>query len=768
MRKLVWCISLGLSFLVAAGHATRAREFALLIGVAGYDSPAFVHLHGPRNDVTIVWRLLRIAGFKDEDMVVLADGVPTKGAYPKVRARPTRTAILEAFDNLAKRARKDDFVYIHISSHGSEQPVQPGVGHPQPGNRNQVMLPIDVGVSTDGRTIPNGIPDYELGNALDAVRAKAGRVWIVIDMCHAGTATRGELVARYVDPSELKIEFPPQPVQDSAARGSSAPIPFVNFDPAADVKASLAPMVAFFAVGPMELSFEKSFPGYNPPLIGDDGMNGDKLGVFTYLVHRALHRASSNETYRDLRNEIVREINSGDVGAGMPLPMFEGNLDAPIFGGSGFNVRKGWPARYHDNVVDISAGTVQGLMQGAVVVIHKGASDKKHQIARATVEAAQSATSRARLETVPSMQQLAQNEDVWVTLAGEAVSFVYKISEPPADDRKSENAAVAFGAIEKLKRDKVNKEGIAAEWLPAGSDQADFRLRVQKGSLWVTQASGVLNTDPNSPFSSPSVQITVAQEASDKLFDALWSLARAQNIVRLASVFPTTNLVSVSGERYSPEKSSTKSGDVTPDWKRDCPADDVYAGLLERPGVPLGVNGVPELTQCDMVAIKLRNQSQNFVDAAVLYVDARGGIQTVPAVPTLSGSDECSLVLPPGANDPVVAPEKIVLWEKATPSTAGTEYIVVIAAERPPSGGQTCFLSLTQRTLDGAREARAMSARGPESALQSLLNDAALARPAVRGGSGIQVSRLAASTMSLYTLRVSPNPILPASHTPRG
>jgi hypothetical protein len=740
----------------------------LLIGVAGYDSPAFAHLRGPRNDITVMWRLLRNAGFKDEDMVVLADGVPATGYYPKVQSRPTRAAILDSLADLAKRAGKDDFVYVHISSHGSEQPVQPGVGGPQPGNRNQVMLPIDVGVSTDGRTIPNGIPDYELGKALDAVRAKAGRVWIVVDMCHAGTATRSELVARYVDPSELKIEFPPQPVEDSAARGSSASTPFVNFDPAAGVKEGLAPMVAFFAVGPMELSFEKSFPGYNPPLIGDDGTNGDRLGVFTYLVHRALHSASSNETYRDLHNEIVREINSGDIGTGMPLPMFEGNLDALIFGSTGFNVRKGWPARYHENVVDISAGTVQGLKQGAVVVIHKGASDKEDQIGRATVEAAQSATSRATLETVSSMQSLGQNEDVWVTMAEEAVSFVYGISEPPAGDRNAKNAAVAFAAIAKIKQDKVNKEGIAAEWQAAGSERADFRLRVKDGSVWIADASGMLNTDPNSPYSSPSVQITDAQATADKLFEALWSLARAQNVVRLASVHPTGSLVTVTGDRYSSDKSVANPGETTPEWKRDCPNDGVYTSLLQRPGVPLGANDIPELTQCDMVAIRLRNQSQNFVDAAVLYVDARGGIQAVPAVPTLSGSDECSLELPPGAKDPVVAPEKIVLWSKGKPSTAGTEYIVVIAAERPLSGAQTCFRSLTQRTVDGAREVRAASARGPESALQSFLNDVGLAQPALRGGSPVQAPGFTASTMSLYTLHVSPNPPRVASGTSGG
>jgi hypothetical protein len=757
MNKPVLPFALVMLLLAATANSACARELALLIGVSGYDK--VTPLLGPRNDVVVMWRLLKEQGFKDEDVIVLADGVPSAGNYPKVQARPTHATIISALRDLADRARRDDFVYIHISSHGSEQPAQPGRGGPQPWNRNQVILPIDVTSSTDGRTIPNGIPDYELGTLLDAVRAKAGRVWIVLDMCHAGTATRGDLVARYVDPSNLSITFPTQPnSRDSAARGGSAPIQNHTLVDAS-TKAGLAPMVAFFAVYPTELSFEKSFLGYDPPLVGEAGKQ-DRLGVFTYLVSRSL-RNGNNSTYRDLRNEIMRELASGAVGAGMPLPMFEGALDGPVFGLSNINIRKGWPARYHDGVLDISAGAVHGLAPESIGVIHRGTSDKAPQVGRAKVETAQAATSRATLKT-GSAPMLAQDEEVWVTLAEEAVSFVYKISEPPSSDAGMTSADVALAAITKLKEHKVNREGIAAEWIPAGSDQADFRIRVWGGAIWITQSAGVLNTDLASPYSSPSIQITNVEETADNLFNALWSLARAQNLARLASSYPTGNLVSISVERYSPGTLSPASGDSTPDWQRNCRDDAFYEDLAHKPGTPIGLSamppdGIPEVTQCDMVAVKLRNLGQNFVDTGVLYVDARGGVQTFPAVPVLSGNDECSLALLPGASEPIVAAEKIVLWDKGKPSTAGTEYVVVIAVERPPGSGQTCFNMLTQPTLDGAREATStVSARGPESVLQSLLNRAAIAQPGMRGASGVQVSQLARSGMALYALRVKP------------
>jgi hypothetical protein len=766
MNKLASRFALVILLLATAANSVSARELALLIGISAYDN--ITHLTGPRNDIAVMWRLLKEQGFKEEDMVVLADGVPGVGNYPKVQARPTRTAIVSALKDLAERARSDDFIYIHVSAHGSEQPVQPGLGGPQPWNRNQVMLPIDVTSSTDGRTIPNGIPDYEMGTLLDAVRAKAGRVWIVIDMCHAGTATRGDLVARYVDPSDLNIRFAAQPnSQDSAARGGSITIPNHAFiDPSS--KAALAPMVAFFAVDPTELSFEKSFPGYDPPLISEAGKQ-DKLGVFTYLLSRSL-RNGNNTTYRDLRNEIMRELSSGAVGAGMPLPMFEGALDGPIFGLSDISIRKGWPASYHDGVLDISAGAVQGLTQESIVVIHRGTSDKAPQVGRAKVEKAQAATSRAALETENGVPILANGEEVWITLAEEAVSFVYKISELPSSEVGMPSADVALAAITKLKKDKVNKEGIAAEWISGDSDQADFRLRVQAGAIWITQSTGSLITDPGSPYSSPRVEITNVTETADKLFNAIWSLARSQNLVRLASRYPTGNLVSISVERYSPGTLSPAAGESKPEWKRNCREDAFYEGLAQKPGIPIGLDTVPsdvvpEATQCDMVAVRLRNLGSNFVDTAVLYVDARGGVQAFPAVPVQSGNDECSLELPPGANEPVVAAEKIVLWDAGKPSTAGTEYVVVIAVERTPGGAQTCFNVLTQPTLEGARDAITTSARGPQSALQSLLNSAAAAQPEMRGASGFRASQLARSTVAVRTLNVTPNHLRMAPST---
>jgi hypothetical protein len=288
----------------------------------------------------------------------------------------------------------------------------------------------------------------------------------------------------------------------------------------------------------------------------------------------------------------------------------------------------------------------------------------------------------------------------------------------------------------------------------ASSDQADFRLRVKDGSVWITTAMGVLNTDAGEPGSSPRVQITDAPATAHKLFDALWSLARANNLVRLASLYPPNGLISVSAERYSP-------------WaRRDCPEANSYATLPYQPGTPIKVGEVPEVTHCDMVKVKLRNLGQSYVDAIVLYIDARGGIQPMStwSEGEFKEPDYCSIALPPGAKTgETVAAERIELWDHGNPSTAGREYVIVIAAARPESEPQTCFGFLVQSTLDDVRGA---AATGPQSTLQSLLEAAALGKSDVRGGSALIGTKLVDSAMSIYPLEVTDKPIRPASATP--
>ena len=87
--------------------------------------------------------------------------------------------------------------------------------------------------------------------------------------------------------------------------------------------------MGFYAVESYDEAIERAFPGYNLPMVGDD--QTQRMGVFTYLLHRALIRNDA-QTFRDLAQEIMAELNMDHTGGKVPPPVFDGDLDAPVPG----------------------------------------------------------------------------------------------------------------------------------------------------------------------------------------------------------------------------------------------------------------------------------------------------------------------------------------------------------------------------------------------------------------------------------------------------
>lgn len=711
---------------------SSARNWALLIGVSGY--PYISQLQGPRNDVTIMWRLLNTMGFRTNDMIVLSDGLPQSDQFPKVTARPTRAAIVRAITDLSKRVRVKDFVYVHISSHGSEQPKSATDPTPQPFDRNQVMLPFDVHPSSTGAmTIPNGLIDEDLGQLLDLLRTKGANVFIVVDMCHAGTATRAGLTARYVDPADLGIRFPAGSRRGMARSDQARPVLVHSVTGGGS-------LTAFFAVNSAQLSYEKSFVGYAPPLVGPE----QTLGVFTFLLHRALSHFHGR-TYRDLANDIIRELDSGVAGHGLPLPVFEGNVDDVLFAGSNAATGEGWPARYEGSFIQISAGRLHDLVEGSTVALLKDSRNNGPVLAEATVTAANATESRASLRPGGKAPD---GPTFWARPIERAVSLTYRVSEPPPDHIRKPAGDAAAVAVQSLKQQHAQDQRIALEWLPAGAPDADFRLWVADQRMWITGSTGELHTDVSQPDASPSIPLSGTKDASKQLLGEIWQLARAQDLVRIAqNATIRSKLIDASLERFS-------IGEQGPEAGRDCPDAHFYETILDNPAgrlKPVSEEVVP-VNHCDLIAIKLRSNSTKFVDAAALYVDAHGGIQMIK--PSGSVSD-CGISLPPGSSASTVAATRIVVWNGGHPVTVGIERIVIVAIERPTGTPPTCYAALTQPTLTAARGTLEEEAgRGPQTSLRKLLDAISVADTNTRAALPPPASERDASFTRVFTLNV--------------
>jgi hypothetical protein len=186
---------------------------------------------------------------------------------------------------------------------------------------------------------------------------------------------------------------------------------------------------------------------------------------------------------------------------------------------------------------------------------------------------------------------------------------------------------------------------------------------------------------------------------------------------------------------------------------RDCPGSEFYEAIVHNPNNLNHVNQVVlPVRHCDMLAIKLRSNSARFVDAAVLYVDARGGIQMIK-----SGNydSDCGILLPPGSSDPTIAATRIAVWRDGQPVTTGIEHIVVLAIERAPGLTPMCYANLTQPTLSATRAKLAESrGRGPQTTLRRLIDAISTTVPGTRGAIPIPVTERDTSYARVFTLDV--------------
>jgi hypothetical protein len=302
----------------------EARTRALLVGVADYNEASGIRdLLGPRNDVTIMWRMLTSRGIDSKDITVLTDGLPETPEFPKISGAPVYANITAAFDTLARDSSKGDDVVFYYSGHGTREPDNDpsAEDEPEADGYDQVLLPADTGpYDPTGGKIANGLVDDELGHKLDAIRAKGAFVWAIIDSCNSGTVTRGDEVTRSVDPDLLHV--PPLPEKSAQApRGGERKGMLL-------VK-SKADLVGFYAVDAFDEAIERPFTGYNLPMVGEG--KKQRMGVFTYTLHKALTQGTAL-TYADLAREISADLATDRSGGRVPQPVFDGELDHSILG----------------------------------------------------------------------------------------------------------------------------------------------------------------------------------------------------------------------------------------------------------------------------------------------------------------------------------------------------------------------------------------------------------------------------------------------------
>lgn len=177
-KRILYCIMILLSCCIVT-HAQNKR--ALLIGISNYQHVTeddWSEIHGT-NDVALIAPILKKQKFK---ITKLCNEVATA------------KRIRKEFENLIRSSRTGDVVYIHFSGHG--QPVEDYDGDEEDG-WDEAIIPYDA-KKTFQKGIYEGsnhITDDEIYSFLQKIRRVIGTkgfIYLVIDACHAGEASRGD------------------------------------------------------------------------------------------------------------------------------------------------------------------------------------------------------------------------------------------------------------------------------------------------------------------------------------------------------------------------------------------------------------------------------------------------------------------------------------------------------------------------------------------------------------------------------------------------
>ncbi len=674
-RSLLAATALGALALGAATGIAEARtNRALIVAVTKYPNfPEKNWLVGPNHDSRLVREYLEandIAPFDAGNVTVLADGVD--GA----KSSPTHAAILGELKTLADESQAGDFVYIHFSGHGSQQPEL--VKGSETDGLDEIFLPSDTELWRDRTTgVPNALMDDEIGAALDAIRAKGAFVWFVVDACHSGTATRDVVPdsdfvhERELDPvNDLKVapeamaEAEKEAAPASRGVGSERESAFALSDDSGESDGKKGGLVAFYAAQTTETTPERPMPR------GQDGATS--YGVFTYTLFQRIAE-NPGMTYRQLGQAILQQYAADSQTK--PTPLFEGDLDARVFGSEKIDMVMQWPVKVKGGKATLNAGLLQRLAPGSkLAILPSPTSELKDTLGYLEVTSAKNLSSEVRpveSDGRPALELSAIPPQAYARLSDMALDFRLKVARPAADAKLSGQVAQVNRVLDALAANPEKRFNI--ELVDPGKD-ADLRLAVLPENQ-VTRASDGAGDKPALWFLPPSGQISAKEDSRPPLVgidEADPKKLEDATAANLQKIFRATSLARLAvASDYQPDQVN-----VSFRVKRE------DKDAME----PLDGSTVPYVHPGDEVHILAENKSNKRVDINVLYIGSDYSITHITAQRLEAGArlDEGLLAF----TDDSFGLERMVAVLTEAPPGSETEDLSFLAQDKVPSASR--------------------------------------------------------------------------------
>ncbi|WP_416670613.1 caspase family protein [Egbenema bharatensis] len=357
--------------------------YALLIAIDAYlpnrlpDGSSYRNLGGCVRDITHVETFLQTMRNVPADRILklTASVNPNDITQPLESPEhlPTRQNIIAQFRKLGEMAPAGAQVYIHFSGHGGRaKTIFPEIKGETA--IDEGLVPTDIGTS-------QYIRDLELAQLLKELADRGLTVTLVLDCCHSGGATRGDVEIRGSGAIDDKPLSSTQELvaslatlatlwQDSTQQGTRA------------LKASGLPesenYVVLAACRPNEFAYEYAF----------NRETKERNGALTYWLLDTLRQQHPGQTYKDLYDRINAKIHS-QFPQQTPMLMGEGNRSA--WGNTLAEVRYAVPViRVEADATGatqaiLAVGQSAGVSKGAEFAIYPRGADLSNPVERVAI-----------------------------------------------------------------------------------------------------------------------------------------------------------------------------------------------------------------------------------------------------------------------------------------------------------------------------------------------------------------------------------------------
>ncbi|NJL39575.1 MAG: caspase family protein, partial [Leptolyngbyaceae cyanobacterium SM1_4_3] len=315
--------------------------YALLVGIDDYVSPVNP-LQGCVNDILAVKNYL--------------EGRITADSYQLhlrtlLNQEATRQSIVDGFRQHLCQANCEDVVFFYYAGHGGQQDSPEPFWVLEPDRLDETLVCYD-SFSPGGW----GLADKELATLIAEVDQKNPHIAVILDCCHSGSGTRGELEG------EMAVRKAPI---DRRKR----PLDSFIFS-LSDIE--LMPTASRSLENPSGWTLPKSnhivlSACRDSELAKEYSGDGQRRGAFSYFLLDTLQKANGTLTYRDLfkrTNALVRSKLTDQS------PQIEAtdlkNLDQPFLGGAIAPSTPYFTVSYHkDHGWVIDGGAIHGVPQPA-------------------------------------------------------------------------------------------------------------------------------------------------------------------------------------------------------------------------------------------------------------------------------------------------------------------------------------------------------------------------------------------------------------------